>query len=151
MSKKKRKYGNPMKEKAYRESLKKDRGNDLYDFMLAYLKRTEKNETKFLVGQDKSQFDDGQLMVDLSVAVSSNGQKLSNITSHSSPYEITAAVPNKKGSFNLVSAIFNESEIVMWMPNVEKSMVSDAAEYLKMNRVKLVAEKYKKFYPEFAA
>lgn len=148
---KKKKFGNPAKEKAYRESLKKEKLNNLYDYIVAFLERTEKNDTKILIGQDISQFDNAQLMFDLGNALSTNGHKLTDITSHSKPYEITAAVPNKTGTFNLVSAIFNESEIVLWMPNIEQSRIQDAAEFIKLNRVEIVAKKYQMYYPEFAA
>ena len=150
MGKKKKRYGNPMKEKEYRDSIKKDQSNDLYDYLVAFLNRTEKHDTKILIGQDISQFDNAQLMIDLGNALSSNGHKLTNITSHSHPYEITAAVPNKMGTFNLVSAIFNESEIVMWMPNIKKEMLKAAVEFVELNRVELIAKKYRKYYPDFA-
>lgn len=149
--KKKKKYGNPSKEKAYRENLKKEKLDSLYDFLVAFMKRVDENDMKLLIGQDIAQFDNAQLMIDLGIALSTNDIKLTDITSHSKPYEITAAVPNKKGTFNLISAIFNESEIVMWMPNIEKSMVHDAAEFLKLNRTEIIVKKYRKFYPEFAA
>jgi hypothetical protein len=148
---KRKKYGNPMKEKECRKSLEKEKFSSIYDFIVAFLDRTEKNNTKILAGQDISQFDHSQLMIDLGIALSADGVKLEDITSHSKPFELTMAVAKDRDRYNIVSAIFNESEIVIWMPNIPRSEIDMAVEFIKLNRVQIVANRYRKYYPDFAA
>ena len=152
--KKKKKYGNPLKQAAYEQS-KKESKDRVVEFASSFVDKIAKNEAFQLImpkGTSRSSIDENAFIFRGKVALGflmKDCKEFTSIALNGDIAEMTAAKENDDGTYDLISVICNESNAMVLIPDVKQDDVKNAASFARTYMADFTVKKFGKYYPEF--